>query len=103
MTHAYLALHALLLGYAQIVLIVGVLAATVAVNIVDGKLQDGLRAHYVLDSPDAGSYAEWVDSDTPGAPLIYTTFTVYSIANPWDVVMHGAKPRLIEVGPLRYV
>src|SRR5438105_1193066 len=71
---------------AQVVLILGVLAATVGYDLVDGQLQQGLRDHYVLDSPDAGGYAEWTDSDVPGAPLIYTTFVVYSVANPWDVV-----------------
>jgi hypothetical protein len=62
----------------------------------------GLRQHYVLDSPAAGCYAEWIDSDTPGAPEIFTDFYVYHIGNPWEVVHHGAKPNLTEVGPLRY-
>jgi hypothetical protein len=62
----------------------------------------GLRQHYVLDSPDAGCFDEWRDSDTPGAAEIFTDFYVYHITNPWDMVTTGAKPNLTEVGPLRY-
>ena len=75
------------------VAILGVLASTVVYQQVSVKLADGLRQHYVLDSTDAGGYADWSDSDTPGGPLILTDFYVYSIENPWDVSAFAAESR----------
>ena len=80
----------------------GVLAATELVAFIRAQLTDGLRAHYVLDSPAAGAYPEWVDSSLPGAPVILTDFYVYNVTNPWEVSHAGAKPHVVEVGPLSY-
>ena len=86
----------------QVVSALGIVSATVVYATIDAQLQQGLRDHYVLDSPSAGAYAEWADQDTPGAPVIYTDFYVYHVENPWDMVHNGAKPNLTQVGPLAY-
>lgn len=87
----------------QIVAAAGVLASTVGYDAVSEKLHDGLRAHYVLDSPSAGAYADWVDTSRDDSQvLIYTDYYVYNITNAWDFV-HGAKPIVQEVGPIRYM
>lgn len=81
----------------------GIVISTAGFAFIDGKLRDGLRAYYVLDSPSAGDYAKWADSDTPGAAAIFTSFYVYDIVNPWEVSVLGAKPNVTEIGPLKYV
>ena len=59
----------------------GILAATVVYSAIDGQLQQGLRDHYVLDSPSAGAYASWIDEDAPDAPVVNTDFYVYNVNN----------------------
>ena len=59
-----------------LVAVVGALLATVVYQKVAFSLSDGLRDYYVLDSPNAGAFDEWRDSDTPGGPLILTDFYV---------------------------
>ena len=68
----------------------GILACTVVYQRLGNALADGLREHYVLDSPSAAAYAAWSDSDAPGGPDIVTDFYVYHIENPWEVSCLGA-------------
>jgi len=87
----------------QILAALGVASATQLVSYIQAQLAAGLRAHYVLDSPAAGAFAEWADSATPGAPVILTDFYVYNVTNSWAVAHKGARPRVQEIGPLTYI
>lgn len=68
-------------SHPQVLSAAGIVAATVVYGVIDASLQQRLHDHYVLDSASAGSYAEWLDQDAPGAPVIYADFYVYHINN----------------------
>lgn len=80
----------------------GILLMTVVYSDVNAELLNRIQESLVVDSTDAVAYAPWADSDDPDAGIVYATYYVYDIQNA-AAVLTGAKPLLVEVGPLTYI
>jgi hypothetical protein len=68
------------MGVACLVLMaVGIIIATVVEQTVQNALQSSLRAEFVLDSEQAGSFAAWASSTADDAPVLYAAYYIYNI------------------------
>lgn len=81
--------------------IVGVLLATVVSPNLESQLTQGLVSNFVLNNAQASAYPSWASSDDPNAAVVFSTYFIYNISNPNDV-LGGAKPALVELPGLTY-
>jgi hypothetical protein len=57
----------------------------------------------LVDSPSAAGYAPFVSSTDPNAGTVVSKFWFFNTTNVDDVVLRGARPIVVEVGPLSYL
>jgi hypothetical protein len=81
--------------------IIGVLLTTIVHDTVEDYVNSQLRDHFVIDSNSSGAYAPFVNNSDPDAGLVISTYYVYNVLNPADV-LNGSKPIVEEIGPLNY-
>jgi hypothetical protein len=67
------------------------------------RINDGIRAQVVVDSPSAPSYALWADNRLPDSPAMYYEWRFFNVVNA-DAYESGRDLylRLDEVGPYVY-
>lgn len=81
---------------------VSLVLATFARDALAAFVNEQISATFLLSSPSSGQYAAFVDSDSPDAGLVTSTFWVYNVTNAADVIAGIAQPAVQEVGPLVY-
>lgn len=83
--------------------VLGVGLATIGHNAFSSFVDKQLSDNFLLKNSQSGSYAAFVDSDTPGGGVVLTSFYLYNITNAEDVVSGRAPPNVQEIGPLLYI
>jgi hypothetical protein len=76
--------------------------ATFARDALAAFVNQQIEETFILLSPSSGQYAAFVDSDSPDAGLVTSSFWVYNVTNAADVVAGIAQPTVQEIGPLVY-
>lgn len=81
-------------------LAIGITAAGPAY--IQSTIENDLRTRFVVDSPKAKAYQDWVDDTVnPRAPAIYFSMYLFNISNAPEFLL-GAKPILQQLGPFLY-
>ena len=62
-----------------------------------------IMSSVLVDSPSASGYAPFVSSTDPNAGTVVSRFWFYNTTNVDDVVLRGARPIVVEIGPLSYL
>ena len=86
---------------AFISLAVGILVYSTLHEFIVSQIRSGILDYAVLSSPNAGSWPGFIDSRDPTGPFVLSTFYVYNVTNP-DEILAGGKPKLQTIGPLVY-
>lgn len=82
--------------------LLGALCSTLLHDCLSFQLKAGILSYAILDSPDAGSFSAFLDSADPNAGAVLSSYFLYNVTNAEDVVNLGARPHVVEVGPLTY-
>ena len=85
-----------------LIALIGALCSTLLHDYLALQLKAGILSYAILDSPDAGSYSAFLDSTDPNAGAVLSTYYLYNVTNAEAVVNAGARPHVVEIGPLRY-
>jgi hypothetical protein len=56
---------------------------------------------FILKSPSSSQFPPFMDSDNPDAGSVISTFYVYNVTNP-EQILEGHQPIVEEIGPLVY-
>ena len=82
-------------------LLLGLVCYSVLHDFIASKIREGILSYAVLSSTSAGSWSGFMDSRDPSGPFVISTFYVYNITNPHEV-LYGGKPQLQTIGPPVY-
>ena len=94
------------LGSCSIVLLLlcsfGLILSTFVFEAVDAFIDRQLIENFIISSANSGQYPAWIDSDSPDAGSVTSSFYVYNLTNPEEVISGRAQPSVVEIGPLVY-
>jgi len=81
--------------------ILGLFVGIIGPVLLDAIIEDGINQGLVVSSKDSPGYDGWqANTGSDGQPVSYDIY-LWHVANP-DDVLQGARPQMVEVGPICY-
>jgi len=81
--------------------VIGTLLTTVGKPAVDAYFRTALRDNFILTNNGSAAYSGWANSSDPTAGVVYSSYVVYNVTNP-DEILAGGKPLLVEMPAITY-
>jgi len=78
------------------------ICATILLPIVNELTHEAVNSALVVDSPNSEAYDSWASNTQDDAPVLHYDFHIFDITNENEMLLEGAKPKLIERGPYAY-
>lgn len=73
------------------------ICATILPPIVNELTHEAVNSALVVDSPNSEAYDSWASNTQDDAPVLHYDFHIFDITNENEMLLEGAKPKLIEV------